>query len=385
MRKLNKERLEQILRDRLAQNIAECRVSGAHLLVLQDGKEVVSICEGYQNTDTREPLRRDAMYRLASMTKPVTGAATMVAVDKGYFSIHDKVEDYLPEFADMYVGKLEDDAVVPDFKNPTPLRIHHLLSNVNGLVTAQPIGKQQTDTTPGEALTSLEAFTKYVATLPLSFEPGTQYSYSGRAGFDVAARIIELTSGMPYADFVQKNIFDPLGLKDFTYRPTDEQWERFIVPTDRANGWGWVTCNLGKHTHECLPLTYTCGGAGLTATMADYAVFAEMLRQGGTYNGVQIFSAERFKEMTHPYVAPEIPGRNPYASWGLGVRVIDGECSLPLGCFGWSGAYGTHFWVDPTNQITAIYLRNSRWYDSHGAGKIGVQFQKDVVSALEDE
>ena len=187
-----------------------------------------------------------------------------------------------------------------------------------------------------------------------------------------------------FAQFVQENIFNPLGLKDFTYYPTDEQWERMLMLTDRVGGPGLATVNLGKHIFEAFPLSYTTAGAGLVASMADYAVFAEMLRNRGTYRGVQIVPEERFQEMVTPYVPRETPGRDPVSGWGLGVQLVDGDGVLPKGTFGWSGAYGTHFWVDPVNEITAIYLRGSHWYDSHGCGMIGLQFEKDVASCLED-
>lgn len=188
---------------------------------------------------------------------------------------------------------------------------------------------------------------------------------------------------MTYAEFLDKYIFHPLGLKDFTFYPSDAQWDRMIVPTDKADGNGLVTVNLGKRTFESLPLSYTTAGAGLVASMADYAVFAEMLRNKGRCGNVQIFSPELLETMTKPRVPDGTPGRDPISSWGLGVRVVVKEDVLPVGSFGWSGAYGTHFWVDPVNEITAIYMRSSRWYDSHGCGTIGAQFEKDVMSCLE--
>ena len=383
MRILNKERLEKILRERLRHQMEYCRVSAAHLLVMQDGQEVCSICEGYQHWKTKEPLRPDAMYRLASMTKPVTAVAAMIAVDKGYFQVTDKVEDYLPEFSNMTIGQYEDGKVVPGAKNQTPLRIWHLLSHCNGLMPKTSMGSQIVMATPKSAYQSRDSMIAYAAAQPLAFEPETYTAYTGKVSFDMVTKIIEQKSGMAYSDFVQQYIFDPLGIQDITYYPTDEQWERMLPPTDQVGGVDMVDIDLGKHTFEAMPLSYTGGGSGLAGSIADYAVFAEMLRNGGTYKGVSIFSPERLQELTTPYVSPETPGRNPISSWGLGVRVVDKEDVLPIGSFGWCGAYGTHFWIDPVNRITAIYMRSSRWYDSHGGGSIADQFEKDVMSALE--
>lgn len=380
---LNKDRLEKILLERLQHQMEYCRVSAAHLLVLQDGKEVCSICEGYQNWITKEPLRPDAMYRLASMTKPVTGVATLVAEDLGYFRITDKVADYLPEFADMYVGKYENGKVVSGERSKTPLRIWHLLTHCSGIMPETPMGLEITMLAPKSAYQSRDALIDYAAAQPLAFAPETYTAYTAKVSFDIVAKIIEIKSGISYPAFIQKYIFDPLGIKDITYYPTEEQWERMLTPTDRVGGFDFVPIELGKHTFEAVPLAYAGAGSGLAGSIADYAVFAQMLQNGGIYNGIRIFSPERLQEITTPYVPADTPGRDPVSSWGLGVRVVDKEAVLPVGSFGWSGAYGTHFWVDPMNKITAIYMRSSRWYDSHGAGSIGAQFEKDVMAALE--
>lgn len=383
MKKLDKERLYKTLKDRLDEDIYWGRVGGAHLLVLQNGEEVASICQGWHNPDTGEKLKEDAIYRLCSMTKPVTGVAVLIAQEQGLLNIEDKVEDYLPDYADMYVGKEVDGKVVPDKKSNVPLRIWHMLSHCNGIMAEVPLGNLMVAATPHEVQTSLASITDYCAKQPLAFEPESYTAYTGRTSFDAVARIIELKSGLTYAEFLDKYIFNPLGLKDFTFYPTEAQWDRMIVPTDKADGNGLVTVNLGKRTFESLPLSYTTAGAGLVASMADYAVFAEMLRNKGRSGNVQIFSPELLETMTKPRVPDGTPGRDPISSWGLGVRVVVKEDVLPVGSFGWSGAYGTHFWVDPVNEITAIYMRSSRWYDSHGCGTIGAQFERDVMSCLE--
>ena len=383
MKKLNKELLYKTLKDRLDGDMRWGRVGGAHLLVLQNGEEVASICQGWHNPDTGEKLKEDAIYRLCSMTKPVTGVAALIAQEHGLLNIEDKVEDYLPDYADMYVGKEVDGKVVPDKKSNVPLRIWHMLSHCNGIMAEVPLGNLMVAATPHEVQTSLASITDYCAKQPLAFEPESYTAYTGRTSFDAVARIIELKSGLTYAEFLDKYIFTPLGLKDFTFYPTEAQWDRMIVPTDKADGNGLVTVNLGKRTFESLPLSYTTAGAGLVASMADYAVFAEMLRNKGRSGNVQIFSPELLETMTKPRVPDGTPGRDPVSSWGLGVRVVVKDDVLPVGSFGWSGAYGTHFWVDPVNEITAIYMRSSRWYDSHGCGTIGAQFERDVMSCLE--
>lgn len=385
MKRLNKEHLEKTLRDRLRYQLDNNLVNAVQLLVMQDGQQVCAICEGYQNWETKETLRPDTMFRLASMTKPVTGVAALIAEDKGYFKITDKVEDYLPAFADMYIAKQVGEEIVPGEKCKTPLRIYHLLSHCNGILADTPIGQQQLAAVPKDAHRSITTMTEYAAAQPLGFAPETYSAYAPFAAFDVVAKIIEDKSGMPYAAFVKQYIFDPLGITDITYHPTDSQWERLLMLTERIGNITFLSLDFGKHTFEAFPSTYTCAGAGLVGSIADYAVFAEMLRNGGCYNGVRIFSRERLKEMTTPYVAPDIPGRDPTSSWGLGVRVVDKLEVLPIGTFGWSGAYGTHFWIDPENNITAIYMRGNRGPDCGGGNAISKQFEADVMSCLDDE
>ena len=217
----------------------------------------------------------------------------------------------------------------------------------------------------------------------LTFEPYYQTGYSAYFAFDLIALLIERFSGMKYADFIKKNIFEPLEIKDITYTPSNEQWERLVCMSDRAIGTGIVNIDMGKHTFENFPLTYTCAGAGLVGSIEDYFKFAEMLRQEGSYNGVQIVSPEVFSLLYKKYVPMEYRPKDSTHSWGLGVRVTVNDKNLPDGCYGWSGAYGTHFWIDRENDITAIYMKNNRWHDSHGGGSTAVQFEADVMSSLE--
>ena len=385
MRILNQERLEKTLRDRLHCQFAANRVNAVQLLVLQDGKEVCALCEGYQSEYTKAPLRPDAMFRLASMTKPVTGVAALIAEELGYFRITDKVEDHLAAFSKLYIARQEKDAIVRGEPCSVPLRIYHLLSHCNGIMADTPIGNALAGAIPKEAYQSVGAMAAYVAEQPLAFTPGTYSSYSAFSAFDVVAKIIEDKSGMPYAEFVQRYIFDPLGIRDITYHPTEEQWQRTRMLTEQIGSFTFLPLDFGKHTFEAMPLTYTGAGAGLVGSITDYAIFAEMLRNGGCYHGVRILPPERIREMATPYVAPDVPGRDPVSSWGLGVRVVDKEDVLPVGTFGWSGAYGTHFWIDPVNKITAIYMRANRGLDCGGGNAISQQFERDVMGCLEQE
>lgn len=383
MKNLNAEKLNKLLQSRLSDDISAARVSGAQLIVRQNGMTVCHINMGQQNVSTGEPIRKDAIFRMASMTKPVTGVAALIAEDLGLFDINDLVSDYLPNFENMYVAEMQNGEVVAGKKSEVPLRIWHMLSHSSGMMAATEIGLKLEARKPDEAYQTLASMVKHCSREMLAYEPESYSAYCAYSSFDTVARIIELKSGMEYKDFLKKYIFDPLGMKDTTYTPTEEQWSRVITMTDRMAARKFAAVDLGKHTFEGFPLTYTCAGAGLCSTLDDYSKFADMLLHNGTLGDIRIFAPERIKELTLPRIPASTPGRDPISSWGLGVRVVDKEDVLPIGCYGWSGAYGTHFWVDPGNKITAVYLRNSRWYDSRGGGNIAIQFEKDVVSCLE--
>ncbi len=383
MRKLDPERLQRTLSDRLHENFSSYKIAGAQLLVQQAGQPVCQMKIGWQDFRTQQPLRENAIYRLASMTKPITGIATLIAVQNGWFSVHDNVADHLPEFADMQVAFLRDETVIVDHTAKTPLKIWQMLSHCNGIMCETPLGLFQLANAPAKAFSTIAETVEYCAKLPLAFDPGEYTSYTGYASFDAIARIIELKSGLSYAEFLEKYLFGPLGLHDLTFHPTEEQWNRFITMTDRMDNPAFAAVDMGPYIFEGFPLEYTCAGASLCGSLHDYGVIAELLRGKGIYQGTRIFDEALLPLMTTAYVPVTTPNRDPVSSWGLGVRVVDQPGTLPKGSFGWSGAYGTHFWVDPENEITAVYLRNSRWYDSHGGGGIGMEFERDVMSCLE--
>ena len=204
MRKLNAEKLNRTLRARLDENLAACRISGAQILVRQDGETLCELKAGYQDVRTREPLRDDAIYRLASMTKPITGIAALIAVQNGWFDVHDNVADYLPEFADRQVAVLKDGEPVIDHPARSPLKIYQMLSHCNGILCESPVGEALFRKTPAAAFSSIETTLAYCAAQPLAFDPGTYTAYTGYASFDEIARIIELKSGLSSAEFLQK-------------------------------------------------------------------------------------------------------------------------------------------------------------------------------------
>jgi len=203
-------------------------------------------------------------------------------------------------------------------------------------------------------------------------------AYSPLIAFDLLARVVEITSGKAYDQFLEEELFAPLGMVDTTFVPTEDQWGRMVNLHNFEDGKSSFLPLDKHHTMSDLPLTYFCGGASLVSTIGDYSRFAEMLlADGKTADGTQLISRELIKKMQTPSLSDQImPGPQ---KWGLGVRVITGAdyVLLPVGSFGWSGAYGAHMWVDPENQITAVYMKNSL-YDGGAGALTALHFEEDV-------
>jgi CubicO group peptidase (beta-lactamase class C family) len=308
----------------------------------------------------------------------------LIQTARGKLGLDDPITDLLPQFSDMWVGELRDGRVVAKEPAKRVLTPRLLLSHQNGLHAGELGNLQGLGTKEDQQ--SLARLVEYLSTLKLDFQPAEAQMYSPTAAFDVCARLVELTSGMPYNEFVVKEICEPLGMQDTTFTPTDEQWSRFIVMHSRKEKDGVGISEDGTTVAGCIfesfPITWFSGGAGLCSTLPDYARFAEMLLNGGRLpDGGELIPEALIREMATPWVPYEIMPA--WERWGLGVRVITDERHwLPVSSFGWSGAYGSHFWVDPVNRITAVYMKNSR-YDGGAGSQTSIHFEQDVYACLE--
>lgn len=283
----------------------------------------------------------------------------------------------------LYVGRLEGGRVVPDHKPKKAVCLHQLLSHNNGFMASSPLYEVQENAMPLSAFENNKTAVRYcLENTCLTLEPYFETGYSGYFAYDLIALLLERHSGLQYADFIAEYIFKPLGIRDITYTPTSEQWQRAVTMFDKTVGRCGANVDMGNHTFEGFPLSYTCAGAGLMGSIEDYFVFAEMLRNGGTYNGVEIVKPDLFSKIYQKYVPMEYMPKGSRHTWGLGVRIAVNDLNLPDGCWGWSGAYGTHFWIDPVNDITAVYMKNNRWHDSRGCGSTGGKFEADVMASL---
>ena len=311
------------------------------------------------------------------MTKPITAVAVVKQIERGLVSLDDTLDKYIPEYAEMEIARVRDGELEILGKAQNKIKILHLLTHSGGVACGEVGARLEKRFGEGREY-DLESVAREYSAYPISFEPYTAQLYSGRVGFDLLARVVELTSGMSYDEFLKKELFEPLGMTDTTFDPTNEQWDRAVAIHNFTDGRSEFAPIDRKHIFESLPIGYFCGGAGLVSTVSDYEKFADMLLSNGkNADGKQIVGEEYARLLRTVAVPADVmPGNQ---KWALGMRVITDPSyiSLPLNSYGWSGAYGTHFWVDPDNGIVGIYMKNSR-YDGGSGAKTASNFEKDV-------
>lgn len=376
MRHLDPSILKKRIEERAENDLSSGRVGGIALSVKQNGKTVYENFFGSASMTEPKPVTKDTVFRIASMTKPITAVATLILIERGLLDLHDPLEKYLPFFKELPIVKLEGDKLVNYGIASGKPSIFNVLTHTSGIGGGET-GAAQSRAMSTEEKADLNKAVEFYARAGIQFEPFTEVLYSGTASFSVLTAIIEKVTDMPYGDFLKKNIFDPLGMVDTTFTPTDEQWARMIAMHDYDGQKGFLGHSFEGCVFEDFPTSHPLGGAGLVSTLCDYSKFAEMLLG----EGMDIITPDSVRLMSTPHVPYSIQQRN--KRWGLAVKVVTDESydSLPLGAYGWSGAYGTHFWVDPENRITAVYMKNSQ-YDGGGSSVTGENFERDVTLSL---
>ena len=386
MKAIQKECLARALEARAARDISEGNICGASVYVSQHGETCFRGHFGTTVPGGNEPISERTLYRMASMTKPITTVAALIACEQGLLSLDDPVSRYLPDYKDMTVICPEADGTYTEECCAVPLTVWHLLTHTSGLRNSRAeIAFRDVCT----ASLSLREFVSVLATKPLAFAPGTAAEYNPIAAFDVLTVILEDVTGMDYLEYLQEEVLAPCGMRDTTFVPSKEQWLRLVSMHNRADGRSIVCEKPAGCVFENIPATRYLGGAGLISSLSDYIGFAETLRRGGvTADGERILSEESVRMMAGPQAPFQIQTarQDPFTyseRWGLGVRTVAGAGyeRLPEGAYGWSGAYGTHFFVDPMNDVVGIYLKNSA-YDGGSGAVTSANFETDVHDAL---
>jgi CubicO group peptidase (beta-lactamase class C family) len=301
------------------------------------------------------------------MTKPVVGVAVLMLVEDGKVRLTDPVSRFIPELQGLSVTVLNSDGRIAPAPSgavsaPTPTRmvaadrgvtVRDLLTHTSGLMSGGTSAGRNSEVMPkaGETVAQVMPRLKQV---PLDFQPGTRWAYSGQFGFDVLLRVVEVASGMPFDRFARQRIFDPLGMKDTSFYPM-ERSPRIATLYEQANG------SLRKAANPAfMNGSYLSGGGGLYSTAEDYLQFALMLLNRGQLDGKRLLSTRSVDVMSSVFAPDTLPGRLAGEGFGLSVRVVDNPAArntyLSKGSFGWSGAFNTHFFIDPVERIVGLFM-----------------------------
>jgi CubicO group peptidase (beta-lactamase class C family) len=369
------------IRGSLEAFVKDGSLSGAVAVLYQNDKILSEEVVGYRDLESKAPMQADSLFWIASMTKPITAMAVMMLQDEGKLNIEDPVAKYLPEFKDqMLVQEKSGDRVVL-VKPIRPVTVRDLLTHTSGLVGNSPLDGDALD-----VLSLKEAVITY-ALSPLQFEPGTKWSYCN-PGINTLGRLVEVVSGEEYAAFLQKRILDPLGMKDTTFWPTEDQLARLATsyqPTADGKGLEPTTIKYLTEPYSNQKRAPLAAG-GLFSTAADLLKLYTMLLNGGEADGKRYLSAETLALMTTDHTGTLKSGFTDGMGMGLGFQVVRepvGVTSmLSKGTFGHGGAHGTQGWIDPEKKTIHILLIQRAGLENGDASPMRQAFQEAAAALL---
>lgn len=340
---MNPERLN-FIRARMQQYVDQRQISGAVTVVARHGRIAQFEATGYQDVESKKPMRRDTLFQIQSLTKPVTCAGIMVLVDDGKLSVVDPVEKFLPGFKTVSVDRCAGRIgyACHDTAPARPMDIEDLMMHTSGM---------QSDL-EGSAK-SLAQAASMAAKPRLLFDPGTHWNYSN-AGYDALGRIIEIVSGEPYDRFLRERIFDPLGMTDTTFSPTAGQVARLATVYDGAHGM------LERSPEQFSPAAFPHPAGGLISSAADMLRFNLMMRNGGEWNGRRVLSRPAVTLMTVSHTGDLPAGWVPGVGHGYGYEVVRNAAGMfrynSIGSFVKGGAYRTYEFVDPEKDLVGVIM-----------------------------
>ena len=371
------ERLKRVT-DAFQSEVDKGAIPGAVVLIARNGKIAYFEAFGFQNRENKEPMKTDAIFRIASMSKPITSVAVMMLVEEGKIQLLDPVSHYLPEFKGVQVGveKLNTTTGNSELIGEPPrqeMTIQDLLRHTSGL-TYGIFGKSLVKQAYNEANLfdrnqTLAEFVSKIAKLPLAYHPGTTWEYSHST--DVLGRIVEVVSGVTLDQFVADRIAKPLGLSDTGFYVPTEKLDRLAeTQIDPTTGKRWPTFDVTNRPN------WLAGGSGMVSTAGDYVRFAQMLLNGGELDQVRLLSPRTVSFMTSDHLWPGVafspvtlnlfeplgiaPTPKVGQGFGLGfvVRTQEGRNPMPgsPGEYFWAGIWGTAFWVDPKEKLITVLM-----------------------------
>jgi CubicO group peptidase (beta-lactamase class C family) len=367
-------------------DVAAGRIAGAVSLVARNGQVAYFEARGKADRERGVAMRPDTIFRIYSMSKPITSAALMMLYEEGRFRLSDPVAKYLPEFENVRVlvdkkagerggssgvgnllGEREEPEISPDeydlVKPERPMTVQDLMRHTSGLT----YGFSQNDLVDRmyrkvrllDFNKTLAEATAKLATLPLKHHPGTQFEYS--VSVDVQGRLIEVLSGMPFDQFLQQRVFDPLQMPDTGFYAPEPKWDRLAQIYQPLEGGAKIKAREGEFAGRFKEKpALLSGGGGMVSTTSDYLRFCQMMLNGGEFDGVRLLSRKTVELMTIDHLAATGVKRNNGYGFGLGFAVANdlarGGSIGSIGEYNWGGAAGTRFWIDPQEKMIGIYM-----------------------------
>lgn len=398
---LSAQRLETIGRHLMENYITPGKISGCQVMVSRHGSPAYFKSLGKMDIERDKPVTDDTIFRIYSMSKPITSIALMMLFEEGRFQLNDAVSRFIPSWKDQQVwveGSGED---MKTREPASPMTMRHVLSHTSGLTygtalfpTKHPVDlfydKVSVNRDPGE---TIDSFVEKLSQVPLRYDPGTQWCYSLAA--DVCGALVEFISGMPFEQFLQERLFDPMGMTDTGFTLPENKIDRFAANYARQADKSLKLIDDPQNSIYTTPGRFPSGGGGLVSTTEDYARFCEMLRCGGQLDGQRIIGDRTLKLMYRNHlpngvdlgsVAMGAFSETSYDGVGFGLGFASTLDEVTAGTIGagdyyWGGAASTIFWVDPVEDLFAIFMTQlmpSATFNFRG------QIKNIIYGAIED-
>lgn len=346
-------------------------ITGGITMVSRRGKVAHFEAQGQMDLEAKTPMRKDAIFRIASMSKPITGVAVLMLMEEGKLRLTDPVSRFIPEFRNSQVAIVKTPGAPATASAPAreaeiytvpashDITIRDLMTHTSGLASGGAGTRPGARMSPRSTASNLAKYIPTLGQVPLDFQPGTEWRYSALAGIETLGRIVEVASGMTFDQFLKLRIFDPLEMTDTAFFPTDDRLPRVVTLYDERGGTlvrietpAWLSTK-----------TLFSGGGGLWSTAEDYMRFGQMLVNGGILNGRRLLSPRTIDLMATNHVGTlygGTGGRSNGLGFGLTVDVVLDNAAagrrVSNGTFAWGGAFGTYFWVDRKESLVGVLM-----------------------------
>ena len=377
---LSADRLKRI-HEAVERHIEGGNITGAVTAATRRGRLAHLEAHGLMDVESGKAMTEDAIFKIMSMTKPVVGVAILMLMEEGKLRLRDPASRFIPELAELQVaverqgGRGRGDEPPAFYTVPAerPITVQDLLTHTSGLASGPISNREAGRVARRQPTDTLADLVPRLGQAPLEFQPGERWAYSASRGFDVLLRIVEVASGQTADQFLRTRIFEPLGMNDTFFWAPETHRSRVVTVYQRTP----QGLTRSENQVGATSPTYFSGGGGLMSTAEDYLQFGQMLHDGGSLNGTRLLSPKTVELMSSTFVeefgfGPVSPG----LGFGLSVQVVNSPVAAGLrvgtGSFGWAGAYGTHFWVDPTEDIVGVVMIQTPVF----------QVSRDVESAL---